>query len=264
MNTLTQEKLITTKEIAEQLNCSPKTVRENAKKCLPNKIFENGKQTFWTEKEVTLLVDFMQKNNNRKDLTCTTVVQAMTTKEIAKQLSTSPKVVLENAKKCLPNKIFENGKTTYWTEKEVTILLEYVKMNSHRTDTTFTNVSKGMETELTNALRIEMAYQKIDLIHKEIEKILQDENEKLKQENQKLSQEKETLQIELDESKEWYTIKRMQKLNPETEFKYTLLKAESKKLGYDVKKVFDQNYGEVNAYHKDIFENLYFDTLIYE
>lgn len=76
---ITSTKTITTKELAYQLSVDVKTVRENAKKCLPNKVFKNGKQTFWTEKEVTILIEYMKKYNNRTDLTCTTVVQAAST-----------------------------------------------------------------------------------------------------------------------------------------------------------------------------------------
>ena len=53
----------------------------------------------------------------------------ISTRELAEQLGTSPKVVLENAKKCLPNKKIENGKATYWTESEITILIEQLKCN---------------------------------------------------------------------------------------------------------------------------------------
>ena len=40
--------------------------------------------------------------------------------------------------------------------------------------------------------------------------------------------------------------------------------ARIEKLEKDVKKVFDQNYGEVNAYHISVWESLYFDALNYE
>ena len=61
------------------------------------------------------------------ELTATTMY---TTKEVAEQLRTSAKVILENAKKCLPDKIIENGKPTYWTKEEITILIEYLKGNN--------------------------------------------------------------------------------------------------------------------------------------
>ena len=57
------EKKMTTKEVAESLGCTVKTVLENAKKCLPNKVFENGKPTEWTEAEITVLLDYMKENN---------------------------------------------------------------------------------------------------------------------------------------------------------------------------------------------------------
>lgn len=75
----TDEEKFTTRQLAEQLNMDVKTVRENGKKCFPNKVFENGKTTYWTKPEAAALVEYMKEHNNRTDLTCTTVVQATTT-----------------------------------------------------------------------------------------------------------------------------------------------------------------------------------------
>lgn len=58
------EKKMTTKEVAESLGCTVKTVMNNAVKCLPNKVFENGKPTEWTEAEVTVLLDYMKEHSN--------------------------------------------------------------------------------------------------------------------------------------------------------------------------------------------------------
>ena len=58
------EKKMTTKEVVESLGCAVNTVRENAKKCLPNKVFENGKPTEWSEAEVTVLLDYMKEHSN--------------------------------------------------------------------------------------------------------------------------------------------------------------------------------------------------------
>jgi len=82
--------------------------------------------------------------------------QIMTTKELADYLRTSPKVVIENARKCLPNKIIENGKVTLWTQKEVTILIEQMK-TSNPNQNTFTASVKAVSTELTPALKIKQA-----------------------------------------------------------------------------------------------------------
>lgn len=83
VNVAKDSTLISTKQLAEQLKISPKAVRENAKKCLPNKTIVNGKPTYWNEEEVTVLLDYLKGNTRgqgaRKDLTCTEVVQVTET-----------------------------------------------------------------------------------------------------------------------------------------------------------------------------------------
>lgn len=81
---------------------------------------------------------------------------------------------------------------------------------------------------------------------------------------QKLLEDKTELEVKLDEAKEWFSIKRMQKLNFPRKFDWRELKRESHRLGKPIKKVFDQNYGEVNAYHLSVWESLYYDTLNFE
>ena len=73
----------------------------------------------------------------------------ITTKELAEQLGTRSNVITENAKKCLPDKKIENGKATYWTKEEVTILLEFMKTNNNRTDLDLSNRLIGTSTDLT-------------------------------------------------------------------------------------------------------------------
>lgn len=72
-------------------------------------------------------------------------------------------------------------------------------------------------------------------------------------------QEKEKLQIELDYSKDWYSIKRVAAINGVDWkiFNWRLLKEKSIELGYGVRKIFDANYGEVNTYHRDVWEVAY-------
>lgn len=71
--------------------------------------------------------------------------------------------------------------------------------------------------------------------------------------------EKEKLQIELDYSKDWYSIKRVAALNGVDWkiFNWRRLKEKSIELGYGVKKIFDANYTEVNTYHRDAWEAVY-------
>ena len=80
----------------------------------------------------------------------------LTTREVAENLKTSPKVILTNAKKCLPNKVFEHGKPTYWSEEEVTVLLECLK-NNNNNQSTFTAAVKDITTSMTPALMIKQA-----------------------------------------------------------------------------------------------------------
>lgn len=72
-------------------------------------------------------------------------------------------------------------------------------------------------------------------------------------------QERERLQAELDYSKEWYSIKRVAKINDISwkSISWRKLKQASVDLGIGVKKIFDANYGEVNTYHVKAWEIAY-------
>ena len=69
------------------------------------------------------------------------------------------------------------------------------------------------------------------------------------------------LQAQLDTSKDWYSIKRVAALNNVSwkTFKWRRLKEVGERMGHEVKKIIDANYGEVNAYHKDVWEAVYPD-----
>jgi hypothetical protein len=140
------------------------------------------------------------------------------TKELAEQLKTSPKVILGNTKKCLPNKLIENGKTTYFTEEEATVLLDYMKSNKQtifnsQAKEPFTDGLRSTTTELTPILRLKQISQERDkLYNEEIEiyknelKIEQEDHQKTKRElqYQTLSKEKyqELAWLEAERSKE--------------------------------------------------------------
>lgn len=82
---------------------------------------------------------------------------------------------------------------------------------------------------------------------------------KLLTEYKKEKQEKERLQAELDYSKEWYSIKRVAKLNDISwkSISWRKLKQASADIGIGIKKIFDANYGEVNTYHVKAWEAAY-------
>lgn len=69
----------------------------------------------------------------------------------------------------------------------------------------------------------------------------------------------EELKTQLDTSKDWYSIKRVAALNGVSwkTFKWRKLKEIGEQMGYEVKKIFDANYGEVNTYHKEVWEACY-------
>lgn len=64
---------------------------------------------------------------------------------------------------------------------------------------------------------------------------------------------------QLDESMEWFSIKRWAKQHRKNwrSYSWRKLKAVSYELGYEVKKIFDSNFDEVNIYHRVVFEAVY-------
>lgn len=133
------------------------------------------------------------------------VAKKMTTKEVAEALQTTKKTVLENAKKCLPGKVYIHGQTTYWNEEEVTVLLECMKNNAKgqgaRNDLAVTEVVTVAETSLTPALNAKQFLSKLNASDKNTQSViistvaqlnsmlieaLQNENSTLTKENKQL------------------------------------------------------------------------------
>ena len=72
---------------------------------------------------------------------------------------------------------------------------------------------------------------------------------------------KQNLQIELDEHKAWYSVKRVCLLghfkSSEAKILWRKLKQYSIKHNYQIQSIFDANYGEVKTYHKDVWFGVY-------
>lgn len=64
---------------------------------------------------------------------------------------------------------------------------------------------------------------------------------------------------QLDESNEWYSIKRWAKENGVNWKKISRMKmkAISCKLGYEIKKIFDDNHCQVNTYNVNVFKEYF-------
>ena len=119
-----------------------------------------------------------------------TTERTMTTKELAEMLGTDKKVVIENARKYLPQKVFEQGKTTYWTEPEVTILIDGMRSNNsnqYREKGSVTGAVTDVSTRLTPALKLKKAMEMAQEAYEE-------ELERLKAENSMLATENQVMQ----------------------------------------------------------------------
>jgi phage antirepressor YoqD-like protein len=96
-------------------------------------------------------------------------IKTMTTKELAEYLGCYPQTITDNAKICLPNKEIINGKTTQWTEAEVTILIEHIKHNNPNQSDLMSS-TLGIETTLTPLLKAAKLRDQIHKLDSDIEK----------------------------------------------------------------------------------------------
>lgn len=203
MNEITERKM-TTRQVADYLGTSSKVVLTNARKCLPNKVIENGKTTYWSNEEVTVLIEQLKCNQPNGYTFPNLSVElkggercernsTITTMQFAKQLGTSPNVILDNARECLPSKVIINGKPTFWTKEEVTILLDYMKShNSNNRSVEFNSTVKNTSTTLTPALKIKKAFELMQEGYEEELSRLRQENIEQKQ---KLLEQKEDVEF---------------------------------------------------------------------
>lgn len=67
----------------------------------------------------------------------------------------------------------------------------------------------------------------------------------------------ERLAIELDESRKWASIKRMEMAYHGQKFDWRILKEAAAEMSVAPRKIFDANYGTVNAYHADVWMEAY-------
>lgn len=102
----------------------------------------------------------------------------MTTKELAEQLKTTKDVILANGKKCFPNKVIEHGKPTFWSNVEITVILDYMKTHfSNNRSVELNSTVKNTSTELTPALRIRKAMLEMQSAYEDELEILRQKNE---------------------------------------------------------------------------------------
>ena len=78
-------------------------------------------------------------------------------------------------------------------------------------------------------------------------------------EREQLEFENAALKAKLDKSMKYYTIQRVARINSiaRKNLDGQKLKRTSQAMEYEVKKTFDANYGEVNAYHLAVWQHEY-------
>ena len=161
----------------------------------------------------------------------------MTIKDVAGILGLDPRTVQLKVKEIFPENV-SNGKTTYLTESQVT----------------------KVKLDLENRFEVKTNLEKKLLIQQAMN-FLNEEVEELKQENSLLQLENNTLQIELDKEKSWYSVKRIKNMgfikDVPARKAWSPLKKWSINNGYQVKTIFDANYGDVKTYHKDSWIAVY-------
>lgn len=93
-----------------------------------------------------------------------------------------------------------------------------------------------------------------DLMIEILTQIKEERQQRIEAEKQK-----NKLQMELDRSKEWFSIKRVAAINGVSwkTFNWRKLKKISDEIGQPSRKIFDANYGEVNIYHAKAWEKAY-------
>lgn len=174
----------------------------------------------------------------------------MTIKEVAAAMNVSTSLINKRVKELFPNKI-ENGKTTYLTEKEVTAVKLRIKENSSLA--TYDDRERLVNMPSTSLEK--------KLIVQQAMLILNEEVELLKQENNLLQLENKSLQIELDEEKSWYSVKRVKSMGFLQDISarkvWNPLKKWSIENDYQIKTIFDANYGSIKTYHKDAWSAVY-------
>lgn len=184
--------------------------------------------------------------------------QFVTTKELATVLGVTVRTVNETISKL--NKDLEstfqvtvkNGVATKLNEEQATLIKNEIKKHHNLKQNSLVASGVVANRQIDN---VSTTVEEDAIVLKAVA-ILQN---RINSQQQKI----DSLQIELDQSKEWYSIKRMEMLNPDKTFNWRTLKAESEKMGIERKDVFDANYGEVKAYHKSVWESLYFDSINY-
>ena len=121
-------------------------------------------------------------------------------------------------------------------------------------------ISRAFQKHLEEADPREIYKSSLALLQMELQK--GEEKEKIQEKQiEILENQNKQLEIELGKSKEYYSIKKVCIINhkKERDYKWRLLKQKSVELGYEIKTERDNNYGNVNSYHIEVWKSCYPD-----
>jgi hypothetical protein len=143
------------------------------------------------------------------------------------------------------------NKLYLWTEKGA--LLHAKSLNTDKAWEVYDYLVENYfrKQEVQSLSRTEL----LSLAVVEAQKVLAEKDRLIEEKNNRI----EEIEEQLDASKDWYSIKRVAALNGVSwkTFDWRRLKEVGLQMGYDVKKIFDANYGEVNTYHRSVWEAAY-------
>jgi len=164
-------------------------------------------------------------------------LQLMTVKEVAAGLGIDPRSIQLKVKELFPD-IVKNGVTTMLTQTQVTA----VKLNLEKKFEVQTDLEK--ELIILQAMQLQQErYNNMQLQLQQKDNIIND------------------LQIELDEEKSWYSVKRIKSMGFLQDINARKLWSPLKKWSivndYQIKTIFDANYGNIKTYHRDAWSAVY-------
>ncbi len=166
--------------------------------------------------------------------------KTMTVKQVSEALGVSTDLIKKRIREILPNKM-KNGKVTYLNEYEVTCISSRIKENSSLVTYDDRNRLATTDGEMIQKLNEVMGW--------------------LSSKVKEVESRNEQLQIELDESLQWHTVKKVKTLgylkDVSARKAWSPLRTWSLENDYQIKTIEDVNYGTVKLYHSDAWKAVY-------
>lgn len=159
--------------------------------------------------------------------------KTMTAKEVSEVLGVTAEAIKKHVRKYYPD-LIQNGKPTYLNEQQVIFI-------KRKMIPTTQVVAAKSDHEMMGQIAESLMWLKTKIVN--------------------LEKDNETLQIELDKEKAWYSVKRVKSLGllPDMNARsiWSPLKKWCIENDYQIKTIFDSNYGNVKTYHADVWKAVY-------